>query len=135
MNKIDVREAPVDAISKKVGEELRAYAKKHGGINALVEGSGVSRSTLNRLFTGKSVTTEVLFRTLRTLERWDILNLLIESPRLTPIEQLSQERKSNKKKSAVKATTSARLKQSGESYSHVKMADPEAILANLKKRS
>lgn len=135
MSKIDVREAALDTISSKIGEELRAYAKKHGGINALVESSGVSRSTLNRLFNGNSVSTEVLFRTLRALERWDILNLLTESPRLTPIERLSQERKISKKKSIGKATASSTSKQSGEPYSHVKMADPEAILANLKKRS
>ena len=142
MSKIDVREAPIDAISRAIGEELRAYAKRQGDINALVENSGVSRSTLGRLFRGKPVSTDVLFRILRALERWDILDLLTEPPRLTPIEQWTKEQNSRKKRKASptentsQATRSEETKsQDVEPYSHVKMANRAAILANLKKDS
>lgn len=129
MSQIDIRGASIDALAKHIGHQLKLYAKKEpGGITALAESSGVSRSTLNRLFSGQAVGLDSLLRVLRVLERYDILHLLCQTPSLTPIEKLEilqPQRKLKRRKSP--PDTNSR-------YSHVKMADSEAIKASLRKR-
>lgn len=55
MEQIDFRGASINARGKHIGGALRQHAKKQGGITTLAEKSGVSRSTLNPLFSGQPV--------------------------------------------------------------------------------
>lgn len=129
MSQIDIRAASIDSLSKHIGEALKVHAKKQGGVTALSEHSGVSRSTLNRLFSGKPVGLDSLLRVLRSLERYDVIQLLCEAPRLTPIEQWELEH--GKRKPQKNPMKVPQHKQS--TGFHVKMADPEQIIASLKK--
>jgi transcriptional regulator with XRE-family HTH domain len=89
---IDLRGASIETISSEIGKQLKLHARRQGGITRLVDRSGVSRSTVSRLFGGEVVGIDSLLKVLRALERWDILYLMVVPPNETPIQKLAMQR-------------------------------------------
>lgn len=79
----------MDELQKAIGEHLKEHALSRGTVSELCEHSGVSRSTVDRLFNGHGASTENLLRVLKAIGRWDVIDALVTPKRQTPTERVS----------------------------------------------
>ncbi len=110
MHNINIDTAPVASLLKAMGQRLDALRIKQEIKNEeLAAQSGVNRNTLTRLWQGKPVSSENLFRVLRALGAINLVSEAVLEPSPSPIDLLdaSQSKKSGKAKTKV---YSSRLK-------------------------
>lgn len=93
MIQIDPKSANIESLQKGIGEALNAHITKIGTITDFAREAGVLRQTLYRLLGGKTVGTDILLRTLRTLGRHAEIENLLRLPYETPLEKADRPRK------------------------------------------
>src|SRR5690606_6635156 len=71
---------PSFAISRAIGETLKAQVKEAGRVSAFIDRTGISRSSLYRLFRGDVTEIQTLIEVLQGLDRSDILEQLVALP-------------------------------------------------------
>jgi len=114
MIRIDINSATIEILQKAMGEAVAVHIRRQGTVKSFAKESGVARATIYRLLQGETVGTDVLFRVLRTLNRTDLLQLLVNPPEESPLAKWNRKNKS------------AKGYQSSESspiLSHLKTAD------------
>jgi len=69
---------------------------------ALADMSGLDRTTISRMESGRSATLLTLIQILRVLDKLDILTVFEEIPEISPIKMLKEEEKKRKRASSQK---------------------------------
>ncbi len=145
MRNINIDTAPVASLLKAMGQRLDALRIKQGIKNEeLAAQSGVNRNTLTRLWQGKSVSSENLFRVLRALGAINLVSEAVLEPPPSPMDLLDapQDKKSGKVKTKVYSSRQKSIKiengprdpsAEGSKTGLVK-ADREAILRRYKRK-
>jgi DNA-binding Xre family transcriptional regulator len=96
MRKINIDTAPIDSLLKSMGQRLDALRISQDIKNKdLAIEAGVNRNTLTRLWQGKPVNSENLFRVLRALGAIDLISEVILDPLPSPIDLLDAPKKWN----------------------------------------
>lgn len=104
MRNMNIDTAPVASLLKAMGQRLDTLRIKQGIKNEeLAAQSGVNRNTLTRLWQGKPVSSENLFRVLRALGAINLVSEAVLEPPPSPIDLLDapQSKKSSKAKTKV----------------------------------
>ncbi|MCF6179016.1 MAG: helix-turn-helix transcriptional regulator [Geopsychrobacter sp.] len=113
MRNLNVNTAPIASLLKAMGQRLDALRIKQGIKNEdLATKSGVNRNTLTRLWQGKPVSSENLFRVLRALGAINLITAAVLEPPPSPIDLLDapQSKKSGKAKTKVYSSRSKSVK-------------------------
>lgn len=80
MKKINVKTDPSFAIHRAIGASIKAQVKENGRVSAFIDRTGISRSSLYRLFRGDVTEIQTLIEVLQGLGRSDILEQLVALP-------------------------------------------------------
>lgn len=80
MSKINVKTASPWTIQSAMGESIKAQIKEIGSISEFIDRTGISRSSLYRLFRGDMTEIQTLIEVLQALQRVDILEQLVALP-------------------------------------------------------
>lgn len=79
----------METLRKEMGASLETFIDQWGDKADFAKEAGINRATLYRLLDGKNAGTDTLFRVLRTLGRYEAIELLLESLEETPIQKLA----------------------------------------------
>ncbi|UUA75153.1 helix-turn-helix domain-containing protein [Cellvibrio sp. QJXJ] len=86
MNPINFRASAPHAIQQAIGGAIKAHVLQTSTISDFSSASGITRSSLYRLFKGESVGIDVLVIALQTLNRLDLLEALAAPPKQNPVD-------------------------------------------------
>ncbi len=111
MRTINIDTAPIDSLLKAMGQRLDELRIKQGIKNIdLATKSGVNRNTLTRLWQGKPVNSENLFRVLRALGAIDFISEAVLEPPPSPIDLLDAPTRWKSRKTRTKVYNSKQKK-------------------------
>jgi predicted transcriptional regulator len=88
MRQIDMRAAAVKTLREEMGRSLVVFIDQWGDKADFAKEAGINRATLYRLLDGKNAGTDTLLRVLRTLERYDAIEILLKTAEETPIQKI-----------------------------------------------
>lgn len=144
MRTINIDTAPIDSLLKAMGQRLDALRIKQGIKNEdLATKSGVNRNTLTRLWQGKPVNSENLFRVLRALGAIGLISEAVLEPPPSPIDLLDAPTRrklrktrtkvyNSKQKKTVRAENAPASNSDKDKNTGLVMANREAILSRYK---
>jgi transcriptional regulator with XRE-family HTH domain len=87
--KSSVQYASLHSLQVSLGENMRTQVKRWGSQADFCVAAGMSRGTLNRLFTGETVGVDVLFRVLRTLGDSYVIEQLTRAAATNPLDDIA----------------------------------------------
>lgn len=92
------------AIVKEIGKSLKQIRlNKNLSQEQLAKTSGLDRTTISRMESGRAATLLTLIQVLRALDRLNILNIFLEEPEISPLNLLKMQE--SKRKRAYTANT------------------------------
>ncbi len=92
------------AIVKEIGKSLKQIRlNKNLSQEQLAKTSGLDRTTISRMESGRAATLLTLIQVLRALDKLNILNIFLEEPEISPLNLLKIQE--NKRKRAYTANT------------------------------
>jgi transcriptional regulator with XRE-family HTH domain len=135
MHKINIDTAPIDSLLKATGQRLDALRVKQGIKNEdLATKSGVNRNTLTRLWQGKPVNSENVFRVLRALGAMGLISEIILEPPPSPMDLIDTPTRKTLRKAKTKVYDSKQKEPPKVAETHVgnsaKDKKPGLIMAN-----
>jgi transcriptional regulator with XRE-family HTH domain len=86
------------AIVKEIGKSLKQIRlNKNLSQKQLAKTSGLDRTTISRMESGRAATLLTLVQVLRALDRLSILNAFLQEPEISPLNLLKFQEKKRKK--------------------------------------
>ena len=98
------------AIVKEICNSIRQMRlNKNLSQDELAHRSGINRTTISRMESGRAATLLTLVQVLRALDKLDVLNLFWEEPEISPMQLLKFQEQQRKKASPKKKPVKKRI--------------------------
>lgn len=93
------------AIVKEIGKSLKQIRlNRNLSQEQLAKTSGLDRTTISRMESGRAATLLTLIQVLRALDKLDILNVFLEEPEISPLNLLKMQENIRKRAYTAKTT-------------------------------